>query len=85
MRFRQTGFGDDAWIQLQPLSTVNFSWEDPFGEEVIDIIVYNGSDTGVHKIGLNNIGISSVDDNSGLFLHIANIGDIKVVRFKNKK
>ncbi|KAL8529518.1 hypothetical protein ACS0TY_006808 [Phlomoides rotata] len=81
IRFRQTGFGDDAWIQLQPLSTVNFSWENPYGQEDIDIVVYSGSDTGVYKIGLNNAGISSLDDNSGLFLHVANIGDIKVVRF----
>lgn len=84
MRFRQTGFGDDAWIPLQPLSTVNFSWEDPYGQKVTDIVVNSGSDTGVYKIGFDNAGISSVDDNNGLFLHIAIVGDVKVVRFMNK-
>ncbi|KAI3453469.1 hypothetical protein Pfo_010132 [Paulownia fortunei] len=83
IRIRQTGFGDDAWIQLQPLSTANFSWEDPYGQAVIDSEVYGRSNTRVYKFDLDKAGFSSIDDNSGLFLHVANIGDTKVVRFVN--
>lgn len=84
IRFRQTGFGDDAWIQLQPLSTARFSWEDPYGQKVIDAEVYTGSNTGVYKFDLDKVGLSSIDDKCGFFLHVANIGDIKVVRFMNR-
>ncbi|KAL0372966.1 UNVERIFIED_CONTAM: putative vacuolar protein sorting-associated protein 13D [Sesamum calycinum] len=83
VRFRQTGFGEDAWIQLQPLSTAKFSWEDPYGQKVIDTEVYSGNDTGVFKFDLDKARFSSIGDNSGLFLHIENIGDIKVVKFMN--
>ncbi|KAG8382460.1 hypothetical protein BUALT_Bualt05G0079500 [Buddleja alternifolia] len=83
IRFRQTGFGDDAWIQLQPLSTTKFSWEDPYGQKVIDSEVFSGSSTKVYKFDLDKVGLSSIDDDSGLFLHVTNIGDIKVVRFVN--
>ncbi|KAL2233065.1 UNVERIFIED_CONTAM: putative vacuolar protein sorting-associated protein 13D, partial [Sesamum indicum] len=83
VRFRQTGFGEDAWIQLQPLSTAKFSWEDPYGQKVIDTEFYSGNDTGVLKFDLDKARFSSIGDNSGLFLHIENIGDIKVVKFVN--
>ncbi|GFP96481.1 vacuolar protein sorting-associated protein 13c [Phtheirospermum japonicum] len=83
IRVRQTGFGDDAWIPVEPLSTANFSWEDPYGQAVIDTEVYGGSNTGIYKFDLDKAGISSIDDYSSLFLHVANIGDIKVVRFLN--
>ncbi|WCJ20748.1 hypothetical protein M5689_002962 [Euphorbia peplus] len=33
---RQSGFGDGEWIMLKPLSTTNFSWEDPYGQKIID-------------------------------------------------
>ncbi|KAL8053513.1 hypothetical protein ABFS82_05G077000 [Erythranthe guttata] len=83
IRFRQIAFGDDAWIQLPPLSTTNFSWEDPYGQTVIDIEVDSDNNAGVYKFDLNKAGLFSIDDSSGLFLHIVNIGDIKVVRLVN--
>ncbi|KAH6774114.1 pleckstrin homology domain-containing protein [Perilla frutescens var. frutescens] len=83
IRFRQTGFGDDAWIQLQPLSTAKFSWDDPYGQKNIDTEVYDGSNTAVYKFDLDKAGLLSIDDKCGFFLHVANIGDIMVVRFMN--
>ncbi|KAL3817950.1 hypothetical protein ACJIZ3_003855 [Penstemon smallii] len=80
IKFRQTGFGDDAWMLLQPLSTANFSWEDPYGQKVIDTEVHIGNNIAVHKFDLDNPGFFSFEDNSDLFVHVANIGDIKVVR-----
>ncbi|PIN17888.1 hypothetical protein CDL12_09445 [Handroanthus impetiginosus] len=81
IRFRQTGFGDGAWILLQPLSTANFSWEDPYGQKVIETEVYSDRGTGIYKLDLDKSGLFPIDDDSGLFLHVTNMGDIKVVRF----
>ncbi|GER35434.1 pleckstrin homology (PH) domain-containing protein [Striga asiatica] len=81
MRVRQAGFGDDAWILLEPLSTANFCLEDPYGQRVIDVEVYAGDDIGIYKFDLDKAGLSSVDEYSSLFLHVVNKGDIKVVKF----
>ncbi|XP_073134921.1 uncharacterized protein [Henckelia pumila] len=80
--FRQTGFGDDAWIQLQPLSTTAFSWENPYGQKVIDAQVHGGSDDAVVcKYDLDKLGLSSLDGSSGLYIHVKNTSEVKVVSF----
>ncbi|XP_022875485.1 uncharacterized protein LOC111393931 isoform X1 [Olea europaea var. sylvestris] len=84
VRFRQTGFGDDAWILLHALSTTNFSWEDPYGQKFIDTEIHGASSNVICKIDVDNYGLSSVEDELGLFVHVANIGDIKVIRFVNE-
>ncbi|XP_075505709.1 uncharacterized protein LOC142542773 isoform X1 [Primulina tabacum] len=79
--FRQTGFGDDAWIQLKPLSTTAFSWEDPYGQKIIDAKVHSASDTAICKYDLNKLGLSCLDGNSGLYINVKNTSDVKVVSF----
>ncbi|EPS64219.1 hypothetical protein M569_10562, partial [Genlisea aurea] len=81
IRFRQTGFDGDAWIPLPPLSTSNFSWEDPYGQKFIDAEIDTGSSVSVCKFDLNTVGFSIIDNYPGLSLHVANIGHLKVVRF----
>ncbi|XP_051144600.1 uncharacterized protein LOC127260739 isoform X2 [Andrographis paniculata] len=83
VRIRQTGFDDDSWIQLQPLSSENFSWENPYGQKTIDTEIYGSHNDGIFKIDLDRAGFSDVDDSSGLFSYVDNIGDIKVVRLMN--
>ncbi|XP_047340944.1 uncharacterized protein LOC124944671 [Impatiens glandulifera] len=78
---RQSGFGDDAWVQLQPLSTINFTWEDPYGQKLIDAKVENGSITTFCSLHLDKAGISQMEGVSGMHFMVIEIDDIKIGRF----
>ncbi|KAJ8763967.1 hypothetical protein K2173_003749 [Erythroxylum novogranatense] len=81
---RQSGFGEEAWIKLDPLSTTNFSWEDPYGHKVIDAKTESNSRVGFWKLDLEKIGGSfSEEDEVGLQFHVMDLRDIKVARFMN--
>lgn len=79
---RQSGFAEDAWIWLGPLSTTNFSWEDPYGQKFIDAKVDDGYKIGVWNLDLERSG-SCFGENKELGLHfqIVENGDVKVARF----
>lgn len=81
IEIRQSGFGDDSWIEIWPLSTTNFSWEDPYGLKIIDVKVHNKESTAVCKFNLCDPGLHSEDEGLGLFFHILDMGDTKVARF----
>ncbi|XP_057978559.1 uncharacterized protein LOC131164992 isoform X2 [Malania oleifera] len=82
IQIRQSGFGDDAWIQLEPLSTTNFSWEDPYGQKLIDTVVNTGSSIAVWQFDLEKAGVHSAEDGVlRIKFHVADMGDIKVARF----
>lgn len=81
MRIHQSGFGDDAWIQLCPLSTSNFSWENPYGEKFIDAEIQEGNSTTVRKFNLEKSGLHTEGDGLGLLFHVLDLGDLKVARF----
>lgn len=78
--FRQSGFGNDAWIRLEPLSTTNFSWEDPYGQRLIDAKVDGNTSIAVLKLDMEKIGLFSVEE-GGLQFCLVDMGDIKVARF----
>ncbi|KAA8522113.1 hypothetical protein F0562_012573 [Nyssa sinensis] len=79
---RQSGFGDDAWIKIGPLSTTNFSWEDPYGQRLIDAEIYSGNSTVAWKLDLDKTGPCTADNSElGLFFHVVEMGDIMVARF----
>lgn len=78
----QSGFGDDASILLEPLSTTNFSWEDPYGLKVIDAKVHCDNIIAVYKFNLESTGECSVGEGPlRLKFHVVEMGDIKVARF----
>ena len=78
----QSGFGDDASILLEPLSTSNFSWEDPYGLKVIDAKVHCDNFIAEYKFDLENSGLCSVGEGPlRLKFHVVEMGDIKVARF----
>ncbi|XP_060207492.1 uncharacterized protein LOC132635217 [Lycium barbarum] len=81
IRLRQSGFGDDAWIQLLPLSTTNFSWENPYGQKLIDAEIYNGNSSRVWKFDLEKSGFCSECDGLGLLFHVIDMADVRVARF----
>ncbi|KAF9624988.1 hypothetical protein IFM89_016808 [Coptis chinensis] len=79
---RQSGLGDDAWIQLEPLSTTNFSWEDPYGQKMIDTKVQSGSITVVHQFNLTRMEKSSSEESAlEVKFHVVEIGDLIIARF----
>ncbi|GKU95669.1 hypothetical protein SLEP1_g9000 [Rubroshorea leprosula] len=77
----QSGFSEYAWTQLQPLSTTNFSWEDPYGQKVIDAKIDVDSDIGVQQIDFKKAGLCSAVGESGMHFHVIEMGDIVVARF----
>ncbi|XP_043715720.1 uncharacterized protein LOC122664096 isoform X2 [Telopea speciosissima] len=82
IRIRQSGLDDNAWIQLEPLATTNFSWEDPYGEKQIDAEIKSGNNISVQKFSLDKAGIYSADERApGVQLHIVEMSVIKVARF----
>nr|XP_016473057.1 PREDICTED: uncharacterized protein LOC107795012 [Nicotiana tabacum] len=81
IRLRQSGFGNDAWIQLLPLSTTNFSWENPYGQKLIDAEIYSGDSSMVWKFDLEKSGFCSECDGSGLLFHVIDMADVRVARF----
>jgi vacuolar protein sorting-associated protein 13A/C len=82
----QSGFGEDAWIQLQPLSTTNFSWEDPYGQKFIDAKVAGNDSGSVWKLDLERTGLISAEEPElGLQFLVVEMGDIKVARFMDDR
>ncbi|KAK4786568.1 hypothetical protein SAY86_010401 [Trapa natans] len=77
---RQARLGEDYWILLQPLSSTNFSWENPYGQRFIDVKVNKGSWT----LDLDKTGQYSLEDgkqNLQIEVHVIEIGEVKVARF----
>ncbi|KAK4746515.1 hypothetical protein SAY87_012827 [Trapa incisa] len=81
---RQAGFGEDYWILLQPLSSTNFSWENPYGQRFIDAKVDKGCSTQTWTLDLDKTGQYSLDEGEQdlqIEVHVAEIGEVKVARF----
>lgn len=81
IRLRQSGFCNDAWIQLLPLSTTNFSWENPYGQKLIDAEIYSGNSSRVWKFDLEKSGFCSESDGLGLLFRVIDMADVRVARF----
>ncbi|KAM5573225.1 hypothetical protein ABKV19_012985 [Rosa sericea] len=84
LSFRQSGFGEDAWVPLEPFSTTNFAWEDPYGQRFIEAKVDNDLSTGVWELDLETAGICSSEE-LGLQFHVVEIGDIRIARFSDTR
>ncbi|KAG0474801.1 hypothetical protein HPP92_014487 [Vanilla planifolia] len=79
----QSGLADDDWIKLEPLSSTNFSWDDPYGQRSIDVRIQG-------MVYLQNISLDEVNDSRdlkahGINLHVEEAGDVKFVRFIDEK
>ncbi|XP_008465914.2 uncharacterized protein LOC103503494 isoform X1 [Cucumis melo] len=82
---RQSGFGEEAWIMLSPLSTTNFCWEDPYSHHLLDTKIGSDGSIGVWKLNMST-GLCSLEDGeTELCCYVAKEGDIKVVRFRDSQ
>ncbi|XWS49634.1 hypothetical protein CRYUN_Cryun12cG0020000 [Craigia yunnanensis] len=78
----QSGFGEYAWISLEALSSTIFSWEDPYGQKVIDGKIDGDCNNRIWKVDLERAGqFSAGEGEFGIQFHVFEIGNIKVVRF----
>ncbi|WVZ57683.1 hypothetical protein U9M48_008037 [Paspalum notatum var. saurae] len=77
----QSGFMEDSWIQVKPLSTRKYSWDDPYGQEAIDVNIHKGDGSCVLHVDLENpIGSSTSFREHGLKFSIET-SDIKILKF----
>nr|XP_043638921.1 uncharacterized protein LOC122610015 [Erigeron canadensis] len=82
VRFRQSGFDDDSWIQLDPRASTKFSWVDPYGEKFIDTEVHSNDQVLACKLDMNKSGVClECGEGTGLLFHVVEMGNIKVARF----
>ncbi|PON47154.1 Vacuolar protein sorting-associated protein, partial [Parasponia andersonii] len=83
---RQSGFDEDSWIHIEPLSTSNFAWEDPYGQKFVDAKVNNGSGVGVWKLDLERVGLHAAQNEElGLQFRVVEMVDMKVVWFTDER
>ncbi|GAB2273667.1 hypothetical protein Dimus_008449 [Dionaea muscipula] len=80
--FRQAGFDDDSWIKLKPLSTTNFTWEDPYGQKILDVQVDGGSISTVLNVNLESTTLPSLQG-VGVQVQVMDIGNIRVIRLSD--
>lgn len=81
---RQSG-SDDSWIQLDSLSTTNFSWINFYGQKLLDICIHNHT-----KCFINNVSVEEnsehcleLNSHANICLDILEFEDIKILRFSN--
>ncbi|KAL8141812.1 hypothetical protein V2J09_014844 [Rumex salicifolius] len=76
---RQSGFDDEYWINLAPLSTTRFSWEDPYGSRLVDVKVCRENSTSLTEINLEATNQCSLEGEVQVLM--VHDSDVKVARF----
>lgn len=88
IKHRQSGLDDGAWQLLKPLSTINFAWEDPYGQHLLDVLVERADTSSVLTVDIDKVGDFYPRDESvttGVWIRVIEVQDIKVVRFFDDK
>ena len=88
IKHRQSGLDDDAWQLLKPLSTMNFAWEDPYGQHLLDVLVEHTGISSILTVEIDKVGDFYPQDGSvttGICIRVIEVHDIKVVRFFDDK
>jgi vacuolar protein sorting-associated protein 13A/C len=79
---RQSGLGEDTWIQVKPLSTRKYSWDDPYGQKAVDVSIQKGDVTSFHCVDLENpVASSSSFGEHGIKFNIVETADITILKF----
>lgn len=67
---------------LEPLTTANFSWEDPYGQKYLDAKVESDHRSGVFRLDMEKgVVDSELFRELEVNFHVQEIGDIKIARF----
>ncbi|KAL9231233.1 hypothetical protein vseg_006486 [Gypsophila vaccaria] len=77
---RQHGFGDEYSISLTPLSTVNFSWDDPYGRKSLEACVYSDGSMVTTTLDLES-SACLIEGAAEVQFQLLDSGTIKVARF----
>ncbi|KAJ0970742.1 hypothetical protein J5N97_018701 [Dioscorea zingiberensis] len=78
----QAGLDDGAWVNLDPHSTTNFSWEDPYGQRLLDICIHSEINTCIPNVSLDKTTeCCTLLQEHGIQFDVIESGDIKIVRF----
>uniref|UniRef100_A0A0D9XMK5 PH domain-containing protein n=1 Tax=Leersia perrieri TaxID=77586 RepID=A0A0D9XMK5_9ORYZ len=81
---RQSGLGEDSWIQVKPLSTRKYSWDDPYGHTTFDFSIQKGDLTFFQCVDLENPDESSIGFREHeLKLSIVETTDVKILKFSD--
>lgn len=79
---RQSGLGEDSWIQVKPLSTKKYSWDDPYGHTTFDVSIQQGDVTFFQCVDLENPDECSAGFREHhLKLSIVETADVKILKF----
>ena len=84
----QSGLDDDAWQLLKPLSTMNFAWEDPYGQHLLDVLVEHTAISSILTVKIDKVGDFYPQDGfvtTGICIRVIEVHDIKVVMFFDDK
>ncbi|KAJ7562087.1 hypothetical protein O6H91_03G054700 [Diphasiastrum complanatum] len=90
MKFRQFGLDDISWQQLLPQSTSSFCWEDPHGQQLLEIQAFgmdrcfNGT-YDIDKLGDHPPLTCDQQPTICINVQVLHLGDAKVVRFFDKE
>ena len=80
--------GNDAWQLLKPLSTMNFVWEDPYGQHLLDVLVEHTGISSILTVEIDKVGDFYPQDGSittVICIRVIEVHDIKVVMFFDDK
>lgn len=68
---------------MQPLSTTNFSWEDPYGDKFLDAKLSADDISAIWKLDLERTGSCSAE--LGLQFDVIDAGDIIIAKFRDDR
>lgn len=84
IQYRQSGLDDGAWQFLQPGSADLYAWENPCGEQLLEVLTVGDHISTSEKFDITRTGDhypSEEDMSVSFYCQVLEIGDVKVVRF----
>ncbi|ONK73416.1 uncharacterized protein A4U43_C04F31270 [Asparagus officinalis] len=82
IKIRQSGLDDDAWTILNPLSATKFSWDDPYGQKLLDVGISGERQSYIPNISLEKLMDSIAELKAhGMKVRCIEFGDTKILRF----